>query len=116
VKTWVVPSRQPANCERYKTYDWRAEEKIVSEKECRLAEELRAFVVDRQTCSREEECVVVPASCPFGCEGIPVAASHADALRAKLDELRQKYNDYCRYKCDPVGRTTCQNGWCVAAR
>jgi hypothetical protein len=111
-----VPSREPRNCERYRTYDWRAEDKIASEKECRLQEELRVFVMERQTCTREEDCAVVPAFCPFGCEGIPVTASKAGAVKAKLEELRQRYDDYCRYKCDPVWRTTCQDGWCVAAR
>ena len=116
VKTWVVPSREPRNCERYKTYDWPTEVKLSSEKACRLEEELRVFVTERQACTRKEECVVVPAACPFGCEGIPVAVSAAQAVKAKLEELRQRYDNYCRYKCDPVWRTTCQNGRCVAAR
>lgn len=116
VKAWVVPSRQPANCERYRVYGGRAVDTISSEDECRLVEELRVFVTGRQLCTREEECVVVPAFCPFGCEGIPVASSQAEAVRAKLGELRQRYDGYCRYKCDPVWRATCQNGWCVAAR
>ena len=116
MKTWVVPSREPRDCELYRTYDWRAGDKIASEKECRLEEELRVFVMERQACTREEECVVVPTLCPFGCEGIPVTVSKARAVKTKLAELRKRYDGYCRYKCDPVWRTTCQKGWCVAAR
>jgi hypothetical protein len=90
--------------------------KIAAEKECHLVEELRVFVTERQSCTRDEECVVVHSDCPFGCEGIPVMASEAVTVERKQEELRRRYNDYCRYKCDPVWRAVCRNGWCVATR
>jgi hypothetical protein len=116
VKTWEVSSRQPPNCERYKTIDWRTEDKIAAEKECRLVEELGIFLLEKQSCASDKECVVVPAFCPFGCEGIPVAVSRAVIVKERLEDLRQRYDDYCRYKCDPVWRTACRNGRCVAAQ
>ena len=77
-------------------------------------EEFRAFVASRQSCTQDEDCVVVKVACPFGCEGVPVNSTYAIAIEAKYTELARRYDDYCRYKCQPVGRAACRENWCVA--
>jgi hypothetical protein len=119
-ETWIYPSREPRKkCDQYRTKDparWSAQDKAESENECLLSEELRAYVLERQHCRRDEDCALVHADCPFGCMGIPVAASEFQAVAKKQDELLNLLIGDCRYKCDPVRRTVCRDGWCVAAR
>ena len=97
--TWLVP-------------DARARE----ERACRVEEEFRRYVTERQQCSRDSDCVVVRTDCPFGCKGIPVSASHADEVIQKQDEIYSRLESRCVSKCERlVTRTVCDKGWCLAA-
>jgi hypothetical protein len=105
------------NCGWYRTADpkyWSDKQKAAAEKECHVVEEWRAFVIARQSCSRDKDCVV-SSDCPFGCVNVPVAAVQAKAVTEKQAELRKKLDGHCKYKCRPVTRTVCEEGWCVGA-
>ena len=117
-ESWVAPPRVPKHCDWYSTADskyWSDREKVRAEHDCLLEEDLRRFVTARQQCSDDVDCVVVASDCPFGCMGIPVNVSHADAVSRQQAELRKKLDSECMYKCRPVTRTVCENRWCVAA-
>jgi hypothetical protein len=114
----VTPARTPKKCDWYRTADprhWSDEQKAAAEKECHIVEEWRAFVTDHQKCATDKDCVVVRSNCPFGCMNVPVAAVHAKAVEEKEADLRKKLDGECMYKCRPVTRTVCQDGWCVGA-
>jgi hypothetical protein len=117
-ESWVAPARTPRHCDSYRTADpkyWSAEERASAEKDCWVEEELRAYVTERQHCSCDADCVVIPADCPFGCMGIPVNASEAAAVVRKQADLRGRLDSDCTYKCRSVTRTVCEKGWCLAA-
>jgi hypothetical protein len=116
---WMDPPRKPLDCAWYRSADpkhWSKEEKERSERECRLREEFRAFVTARQSCSHDDDCALVRVVCPFGCEAVPVNKAQVTAVAAKHEELAKKLETPCKWKCQPVSRTACDKGWCVAAR
>ena len=118
-ETWVTPGRSPLDCGWYRTADpkrWSPKRKAAAEKTCRIVEEWRSFVTAHQDCSSDKDCVLVRSSCPFGCMNVPVGAAHAKALEQLQADLQEKLDDDCKYKCPPVTRTVCENGWCVGSR
>jgi hypothetical protein len=117
-ETWVTPARTAKKCDWYQTSaprSWSDEQKAAAEKRCHVAEEWRVFVTAHQGCSTNEDCVVVPSDCPFGCMNVPVAAVHAKAVTEKQTELRTKLDSVCIYNCRPVTQTVCEQGWCIGA-
>ena len=116
-ETWVTPEQEVNDCDWYRTADpkyWSDEQKAAAERRCRMVEEWRAFVTERQRCSSDRDCVLVASNCPFGCVNVPVAATHAKAVIGKQDELRKKLGRDCKSRCRPVTRALCEEGWCVA--
>lgn len=123
VSAWMpVPSREPENCEAYKTLDgpeWPEEDRAKAEDECRASKEFLAYVVQRQQCLRDADCVVVKVGCPIAPGGVPVNVSQAKAVAVKRDEVVRTYqivlNDDCNCKCLPVEATVCREGLCMGA-
>jgi hypothetical protein len=123
VSTWMeVPSREPERCDAYKLVDgpeWPPEDRVKVEHECRASEEFRQFLVQRQRCQHDSDCVVVKVGCPIAPGGVPVSASQARAVSLKRDEVVRKYhvslNDDCNCKCLPVEQTVCREGLCMGA-
>jgi hypothetical protein len=82
--------------------------------ECELNEELRTFVVTRQSCTVDTDCSIILPMCPFGC-GIPVAGTHEAAVRTKLDDLTTRVRFPCKYMCHLTSKVVCDDGRCVDA-
>jgi hypothetical protein len=119
---WIAPPREPKDCDFYRTVDapeWLEEDKVKAERECRAAEEFRKYVVVRQQCAHDSECVVVQAECPLAIGGVPVNVSQAKAVARERDEIVRRYrlicSDDCLAKCTPVLEAVCREGWCVGS-
>ena len=121
-KTWADPERSPMDCSWYRIKGLSGdseEDKIAHEGRCRIEEEWRAFVTERQACSTDRDCTLVPTRCPFGCDNIPVAAVHAKAVEDKGLQLWRKLfpsGRGCKARCEGPSRTVCDKKWCVAGR
>ena len=119
---WVAPEREPKDCDFYKTVDapeWPEAERVKAERQCRAAEEFRAYVVPRQHCSRDADCSVVKAGCPLAIGGVPVNVSQAESVAKVRDEIVRRHRliceDSCLAKCTPVVEAVCREGWCVGS-
>ena len=82
-------------------------------RQCLLEHEFRAFVRERQSCSQDDDCVMVETSCPFG-TAVSVAKPYASHVSAKYDALANDYAKFasCKYKSVAQGDTTCTSGRC----
>lgn len=117
---WIAPDRVPTRCDQdardpYWETEQEKAERLKDQERCRLVESFRSFVVERQKCTKPDDCSVVDTYCPFGC-GVPVSKVHAAEV-ASTHVVHYKKVDYpCRYRCQLVTRATCVEGWCVATR
>jgi hypothetical protein len=82
-------------------------------RQCLLEHEFRAFVVERQACSQDDDCVMVRTRCPFG-TAVSVSKRYAGDVSAKYDALASQYAKFasCMYKSVARGDTACTTGRC----
>jgi hypothetical protein len=82
-------------------------------RQCLLEHEFRAFVGERQSCSQDDDCVLVRTFCPFG-TAVSVAQRYAGDVSAKYDALASEYAKFasCKYKGIARGDTKCTTGRC----
>lgn len=82
-------------------------------RQCLLEHEFRAFVGERQSCSQDDDCVMVGTSCPFD-TAVSVAKRYASDVSAKYDALAGEYAKFasCNYKSIARGDTACTTGRC----
>lgn len=77
--------------------------------------EFEAFVEQNNTCTADDECVVVWTDCPVGCF-VVVNESRTEATQAKARELVEQYEAggrACYYDCAAAGAPRCEDGRCT---
>ncbi|HXJ23537.1 MAG TPA: hypothetical protein VMT03_25200 [Polyangia bacterium] len=108
----LEPPAQPSESEE----SW---QRLMNERRlaCNLDEELRGFVAARQGCAADADCALLFSPCVFRCD-IPVTASRADEVEAKLKELKDRYKAQgfsCTHECRRATAVACDQGSCVDA-
>jgi hypothetical protein len=82
-----------------------------------IQEEWNQFVQENNACTTVDDCVLVMANCPIGCE-FGITASKEDEAIAKAQSLILRYQTpgmSCSYSCVPA-EVDCIDQQCVAVR